>query len=188
MAQDAEIIAMNQVFESFSRLDNGQRKRIVDWVIARFALTEDDKFMPPVNKGAVGDVQAADGPSTVVKFDAQSAGPVGFPGRKEVKDYDTVLDLFSDAHVKKVSEKILLMTAYLQERLNFTEISSYDINSRLKRIKQGVANVTSSINGILKKDPPLMEVTEKKGGTKQGRRKFRLTQRGLDFVKDMLNK
>ncbi len=100
-----------------------------------------------------------------------------------------MLDLFAEANVKKVSDKILLMAAYLQERLNFKEISSYDINFRLKRIGHGVQNISSSINGILKRkqrEAPLMMELKKEGASKQARRKFRVTDDGLKKARSFL--
>lgn len=194
MAQDNELIAMNYVYESFKGLDNGQRMRIIDWVIARFGLTEEDKFKAPVSDTVITPLAETPSLSSSPAPAAVSVPEAGAPSsateitRREIKDYDKVIDLFSDANAKKVSQKIVLMTAFLQERLNFAEVSSYDVNSRLKRIKQGVANVTSSINGVLKKSPPLLEVSDPKGDANSRRRKFRLTEQGLDYARSMLNK
>ena len=78
------------------------------------------------------------------------------------------------------------MAAYLQERHNFKEITTYDINFRLKRIKHGVTNISSLINGILKRKPQLLDEIKKEGQTKHARRKFRVTEEGLKVVKNYL--
>ena len=93
---------------------------------------------------------------------------------------------FSEARVKKSTGKILLMAAYLQERHNFKEITTYDINFRLKRIKHGVTNISSIINGILKGKPQLLDEIKNEEQTKHARRKFKVTEEGLKVAESYL--
>lgn len=106
-------------------------------------------------------------------------------------DFETIDDLFLMANAKKVSHRILLVAAYLQEKDNLDEVSSLDINSHLKKLGYGVSNITTLINGLLKKTPPQIIVTKKEGDTKQSRRKFRVTERGFkdaeSFIKSTDN-
>ncbi|HLP46862.1 MAG TPA: hypothetical protein VK469_12990 [Candidatus Kapabacteria bacterium] len=106
-------------------------------------------------------------------------------------DFDTIEDLFLMANAKKISHRILLVAAYLQEKGNLDEVSSLDINSYLKKLGYGVSNITTLINGLLKKTPPQIIVTKKEGDTKQSRRKFRVTERGFkdaeSFIKNTDN-
>jgi len=184
MELDPEISAMNDVLEAFKYLDNGERKRIVDWLTARFKL--DEPFVP--GQTAVETIERPPIPRPTrlkpgPKKKTEADGP---PLEKDVTHYDTVMDLFAEANAKKVSSKILLMAAYLQEKLNIKEISSFDINSRLKRIRHGVTNISSSINGLLNRDPKLMDVIEKPGSGKGSRRKFKVTDEGLRIANGFL--
>ncbi len=184
MEQDLEINAMSQVFQAFKDLDNGQRKRIVDWVTARFGLTEADKFMPPTNVQMVK--VAAPQPEETPKPAPAAAKPAPPAGPKEIEDYHMVVDLFADANAKKVMDKIILMAAFVQERLNIKEFTSYELNTRLKRINHVISNITSSINGILDKKPSLMKVVFRSGETQKGRRRFSLTEEGLKYATNLL--
>ena len=98
-------------------------------------------------------------------------------------EFDNIEELFLTSDVKKVSHRILLAAAYLQEKNNLDEVSSLDINTQLKKLGYGVTNITTLINGLLKKKPPLMEVTKKEGTTKQARRKFKVTPQGFIVAK-----
>lgn len=98
-------------------------------------------------------------------------------------EFDNIEELFLTSDVKKVSHRILLAAAYLQEKNNLPEVSSLDINTQLKKLGYGVTNITTLINGLLKKNPPLMEVTKKDGITKQARRKFKVTPQGFIVAK-----
>lgn len=102
------------------------------------------------------------------------------------EEFDDIEELFLTSDVKKVSHRILLAAAYLQEKNNLAEVSSLDINTQLKKLGYGVTNITTLINGLLKKKPPLMEVTKKEGTTKQARRKFKVTAPGFDVAKNFV--
>ncbi len=186
MELDPEISAMNDVLDALKTLDNAQRKRIVDWITARFKLKGAGAFQVPVVEQSTAAAETAPPvePMPVVKKTRKPRAKK--TDEKDITNYETVLDLFSESNVKKVSHKILLMAAYLQEKLKFEEISSFDINSRLKRIKHGVTNISSSINGLLKKSPKVFDVIEKPGEGKTTRRKFRVTEAGLKQVRSFL--
>jgi hypothetical protein len=181
MGHDPEIVAMNKVLDSLQNLDNGSRKRVIHWLIDRFRLAggkTPHQLTPPAKVNKKTETKS------IVK---QKLGkPAQSLKRKEIKHYDTVLDLFSESKVKKSISKILLMAAYLQERHHFKEITTYDINFRLKRIRHEVTNISSIINGILKKKPQLLAEIKKEGQGKHARRKFRVTDEGLKVAKSYL--
>jgi hypothetical protein len=192
MSQDPEIIAMSETFEALKHLSTDQIRRIIHWIKDRFGLVEGKAPAEPIVSisepvtAREEEVIPEAVPEPIVKEEPPAPKP---PQKKDIIDYDTVLDLFAEANVKKVSDKILLMAAYLQERLNFKEISSYDINFRLKRIGHGVQNISSSINGILKRkqrEAPLMMELKKEGASKQARRKFKVTDEGLKKARTFL--
>lgn len=192
MSQDPEIIAMSETFEALKHLSTEQIRRIIHWIKDRFGLVEGKAPAEPTVTisepvpARKEEVIAEAVPEPIVKEEPPAPKP---PHKKDLIDYDTVLDLFAEANVKKVSDKILLMAAYLQERLNFKEISSYDINFRLKRIGHGVQNISSSINGILKRkqrEAPMMMELKKEGASKQARRKFKVTDEGLKKARSFL--
>jgi hypothetical protein len=103
-----------------------------------------------------------------------------------LKRYRSIETLFLSSNVKTVPSKILLAAAYLQEKLNFEEISSFDINSRLKKMGYGVPNISSSLNSLLNKKPPLMVQIRKAGDSKQAKRKFKVTEEGLQLARTYL--
>ncbi|MCP5051240.1 MAG: hypothetical protein GY940_29010 [bacterium] len=103
-----------------------------------------------------------------------------------LKRYKTIENLFLAANINTVSSRILLAASYLQEKHNFEELSSYEINSRLKKMGYGVTNITNAINSLLRKKVPLMRQTKKEGGSKQSKRKFVVTEEGLQLAKTYL--
>lgn len=183
MELDPEIGAMNEVLVSFKQVNNDQRKRIVDWLTARFKLNE------PYDPTQVAFTEPVEPRRTRRKPGPKKKTDTAvLPEEKNVKLYDTVLELFAESDVKRVSSKILLMAAYLQEKLNIKEISSFDINSRLKRIRHGVTNISSAINGLLEHSPKLMDVIDQPGEGNAARRKFKVTEEGVKLANSYLRK
>jgi hypothetical protein len=126
--------------------------------------------------------EPAPGPDEIIETD-KVTDPLKGLGLKRYRSIET---LFLSSNVKTVPSKILLAAAYLQEKLNFEEISSFDINSRLKKMGYGVPNISSSLNSLLNKEPPLMLQIRKAGDSKQAKRKFRVTEEGLQLARTYL--
>ncbi|MCX6583617.1 MAG: hypothetical protein NT166_25870 [Candidatus Aminicenantes bacterium] len=201
MQLDPELIAMNRVSEELKYLNQGQRIRVIDWAKARFNLIVEKPVEVPAAVGipAPGETPAAIStepttPTVPTEPEVEPAARVSEPEETATKpttvktkqaagkiftEFETIDDLFLRANAKKVSHRILLVAAYLQEKGNLHELASLDINSQLKELGYGVPNITTLINGLLKKKPPQIIVTRKEGDTKQSRRKFKVTEKGF---------
>lgn len=201
MVIDPEISAMERVLQLFQPLRQDQRKRIHDWLNSRFNLTG------AVAKGETVEEEAKQEPAAVetdvpeaTDSQKQDEGSVSQPSTvepveeeppvavsRDLKAYDSLDDLFKVTELKRVGHRILLAAAYLQEKKNFTELTSLEINNALKQIDLGVPNITLAINRLVDKVPQVMVVTRKEGSTKQSRRNFQVTEEGvrqaMDFIK-----
>lgn len=199
---DPELIAMNRVSDVLKYLNHGQRIRVIDWTKARFNLIEEKpaavvaaaaEIPAPVETPAAPSAGPTT-PTTPTELEVEPAASIDEPEETKTKsaaaktkkvvgkiftEFETIDDLFLKANTKKVSHRILLVAAYLQETGNLRELSSIDINSQLKKLGYGVPNITTLINGLLKKTPPQIIVTRKEGDTKQSRRKFKVTEKGF---------
>ncbi len=188
MKLDPELNAMSQVLEVFNELEQDQRKRIVDWLTARFQLVFDEDKQKDEIK-----LQESS-PTTVQQFDTTPIVKEGAPeidrmtpiDKQDLKQYESITDLLEESTATKVIDRILLAAAYLQEKKNLTELTSFEINSQLKKAGHGIPNISIGINRLLEKVPQLMAVTKREGNTKQSRRKFAVTEDGLQKVKSFL--
>ncbi len=196
MIHDPEIIALNKVFTTFRTLENGQRRRIVKWLKKKYAI---EKIRFPIKrqhsalpKTVHENVQHPAIPNQKPLAAMETKKRAGRPRKKRIYEYDTALDAFSKAKVESAADKVILMAALLQERFNFKEIGTYDINFRLKRINQPIKNISNTINEILNMDPPILaEIRKKKdeedlSSSKYSRKRFRVTQQGLRFANRLL--
>jgi hypothetical protein len=206
MYEDPEITAMSRVLEAFTGLENDQIKRIIEWITSKFGITEPlllAETQPPASVPETAPAAAEE--KVVVQEAAQAAAPAPEtaapqpeapetqPDKKVdplkglgLKRYKSIETLFLSSNTKTVGSKVLLAAAYLQEKLNFEEISSFDVNSRLKKMGYGVSNISNTLNTLIKKDPPLMIQTKKEGDSKQAKRKFRVTEEGLQEARTYL--
>ncbi len=186
MVFDPELQAMSHVFETLKNLNNVQRLRILKWVKDRLETEE----TPLIGTFAAPVMYETEEPEVVkVEKSVEKTAPVIAPkptGPKTLMDYETALELFSESNVKKATTRVLMMAAYLQERHNFKEISSYDINFRLKRIGYSVTNISSLINSIMNRVPHLLVQVGADDTTKQSRRKFKVTAEGLAVAKSLM--
>ena len=194
MNQDPEIDALSRVYDTLTGFNNAQIKRTIDWVISKFGLSEEK---PPVkvseHQVAPPPVEPTEPVRELVKKRRgrrpQKAQPTPQPEQTAVTGFmkfDTVEDLFFSSNVRTAASKILLVAAYLKEKHNLNEFSSFDINSRLKKVGDGVQNITNSINTLMDKEPPLLIQTGKMGDTKQAKRKFQVTEEGLRIARNYL--
>ncbi len=201
MYHDQEISALSNVYETLKGLNNDQIKRIIDWVTSKFSLDKPEAFEAIKSAAAVS-------PQPVPE---ETAEPVVEPvrkrrGRKPGKAvpgieasqpvatgikgfmrYDSLEEIFSAATAKRLGAKILLAAAYLQEKENFKELSSYDVSSRLKKIGEEIKNASVAINGLMGKKPPLLIQTGTLGVGLKSRRKFRVTEEGLKVARKYIN-
>ena len=206
MYHDPEINAMSEVLEALKDLNRPQIKRILDWTTSKFGVAESEIMQQPaveqpvevstatvvqpvVEEPVAVSVEPADQDSIAADITEPQADsktrPIDTKGLG-LKRYKTIENLFLVANVTTVASRILLTAAYLQEKMGFTEVSSFDINSRLKKLGYGVSNITTAINGLLNKKPPRMTQTKKEGDSKQAKRKFVVTEEGINVAKTYL--
>jgi hypothetical protein len=203
MHHDPEIEALSNVHEALNGLSSNQIKRIIDWVTSKFEL---DK--PPDLEISQPEVDLSSQPVPVKTVKTAGEPVKKRRGRKPghaqpmveetqpqpvesrltgFMKYDSLEEIFNASTTKRSGEKILLASAYLQEKENFKELSSYDISSRLKKIGEEVKHPSAAINTLISKKPPLLLQTGTHGTSVKSRRKFRVTEEGLKTAKKYIN-
>ncbi|MGD2091158.1 MAG: hypothetical protein PVH61_33595 [Candidatus Aminicenantes bacterium] len=203
MYHDPEIKALSNAYEALKGLDNDQITRIIDWVTSKFELNQH----PDLETGP-GEVDLSPQPVPVEAVEP-AAEPIKKrrgrkPGqvRRRIEEtppqpvavalkgfmkYDSLEEIFNVSTTKKSGAKMLLAAAYLQEKENLKELSSYDISSRLKKIGEEVKHPSAAINSLIRKKPPLLLQTGTHGASAKSRRKFRVTEEGLRIAKKYIN-
>jgi hypothetical protein len=209
MHTDNEINALSEVYEALKVLNNAQVKRILAWVSSKFDL-EKQPYLKAVEREAAPSPGPGPLPGvTAVETSATAGEPVKKrrgrrPGKvKPVEEkpepqpteapektgfikYDNFEDLllFSTAHNN--TAKILLAAAYLQEKENLKEFSSYDISHLFKSIGEEVSQSSAVLSSLLGKNPPLLVQTGTQGTGEKSRRNFRVTEEGIRIARNYI--
>jgi hypothetical protein len=199
MYHDPEIKALSNVYEVLKGFNNDQIKRIINWVTGKFELDEHpdlktgerevDLSPQPVQPGAVEPVKKRRGRKPgqarpmVEETQVQPAASV----LKGFMKYDSLKEILNASITKRTGAKMLLAAAYLQEKENLKELSSYDISSRLKKIGEEIKHPSATINSLLGKKPPPLLQTGKHGTSVKSRRIFRVTEEGLRTAKKYID-
>lgn len=188
MILDPEIRAMSEVLEIFKGIEHGPRKRIMEWITARFHLVEE--VPPAAAEQAQPAVDAIEQPVAPQPVQETTPGfavptPPPAPPKDDLKSYKTLADLLKVSAAKRVIDRILVAAAYLQETKDADEITSYEINSQLKKAGGGIPNISIGLNRLLEKVPQVLTAT-RSGDTKQSRRRFTVTEEGISVAKRFL--
>jgi hypothetical protein len=167
MFEDLELKAMNEISNSIKNLNDDEKNRVIDWIIDRFAI----KTKPTLVE-----------PSTTV-FSKSQESSVNI----EINSFDTVSDILADISPKTMMDRILIVSAYLQNKLNKESLTSQEVNQELKCVGYPASNITVFMKNLIKKKPCLLMQVSQQGKGLGSLKKYRVTTAGFEAVKKMLN-
>lgn len=118
---------------------------------------------------------------------SQGANPLEIlqPPRGDAADLPT---LFQKCTPSTYGEKILVAAYYHQEINGQKEWDSRAVNRDLKQLGHQVPKIVDFIQRLADKSPALVIQTKKEGSTRQARKKYRLTEEGINEVKSLMAK
>lgn len=100
--------------------------------------------------------------------------------------FETLADLYDAAAPVTNADKALVVGMWVQEHLRQESFSSQTINTELKHLGHGIANITSAIDQLKEAKPSLMQQLRKSGASQQSRKTYKITLAGLRAVKAMI--
>lgn len=155
---DAELMAMKVVYEALEPLDEGARKRTLAWAAGRL------------------DIDAGPTPEGNPPGDATGSEAL----------FADVADLVDTAQPSSGADYALAIGYWLQVVEGREGWSGNEVNSLLKDLGHGLANVTVTLSRLMKRKPSLVMQTAKSGRSAQARKTYKLTTAGIREVKAML--
>lgn len=161
MAVDAEINAMSEIINSLVDLDDEARVRVLRWVADRYGI-QIGKVTAHTSKVAQGSDEEPE------------------------SEFEDVATLYDRANPKTDAEKAIVVGYWFQEIEGKSELGSQEINTQLKHLGHGVKNITSALSDLIKRKPRLVIQVQKSGKSQQARKKYKITNEGVKFVKKML--
>ena len=192
---DQELTTLMKCVELIGELNSEAQARITNYLSSKF-----EGELPLMQAKSAADASAtakeskssAEG-SAAVATAAKPAGDKQIFRKLEdnehlrIEDFSSSADLFKVAKPKRAHEKALVVAAFLTVKQGLKELKSSDIQKGLRDVDKGLQNITNVITRLQTNKPKLMVQTRKAGDTQQARKRFKVTQEGLDMVEAMLN-
>jgi hypothetical protein len=107
--------------------------------------------------------------------------PAGAPN-----DFDDAAALFAAANPTTNGDKALVIGYWFQQIEGNKDLDAQQVNTQLKQLGHGIANITGAFNDLMGTMPKLAIQVRKGGATRQARKRYRITTEGLKRVADLL--
>ncbi|MDB5620491.1 hypothetical protein [Tardiphaga sp.] len=163
MSEFDELDAMKKIAAALEPLDDAARARALQWASARFRNTKSVvSFDQPPSRG----LEIASGPSVS-------------------NEYASFAELFDAANPITERDKALVAAFWTQVCENVSAFPAQSLNTLLKDLGHGIANITEALTTLRNEKPALVLQLKKAGTTQQARKTYKLTQEGAKRVAAM---
>ncbi|MDB5491916.1 MAG: hypothetical protein JWO78_1765 [Micavibrio sp.] len=156
-----EITAMSKIASALEALDSNSKKRVLTWACQAFGVQvsghKPASTDPVTNDNATSRIISGDG----------------------------VAEVFDKADPQTGAQKALVVAYWFQTHDGLDGFSSQAVNSELKNLGHGIANITAAFTDLLE-DKLALQV-QKSGKTQQARKVYKLTRKGILQVEAMIN-
>jgi hypothetical protein len=182
MTYDPEIIAISKVYEALKDLNQDQQRRILNWLMDKFDLTEyqeEKKEMYARSQNTGREKEAV-----VEKQPVMDELPAAEekPAVSSLKEFKSLSNLFAVLTAKRNYEKVLVVASYLQETNNLEDFNAREVNTALKKNGHHISSITVALYTLVNKKPPQVEVTRKVGKSMR----YRVTPEGIEKAKGFI--
>lgn len=163
-----ELEAMRRVIEALDGFDAEAVRRILQWSGAQFGVV--------VNRESAGGSTPGGGEGETQRN----------PPTSDESGITAIADLFAEASPTNGPESALVVAYWLQVIGGQAEFDARSLNDELKHLGRPLANVTTTLSSLISQRPSLLMQTQKIGRGAQGRKRYKLTQPGINRVRRML--
>lgn len=170
-----ELSAINTVVDILSPLSKAEQRRALVWL--------EDYFDVFSEYGEGEDIAIAFADSA---SDNAALVSSGFESGIEEKP-DTFETLYNTVGPKTAIQKISCAAYWLETRENHESWKSFEVNKLLKSIDVKLSSVSGTLAIDAKKDEPLTVTLAKSGDSIQGRKTFRLSDAGYQYIQAHTN-
>lgn len=160
-----EMEAMQLVHKALAELHQEGRQRVINYIVSLFKL----------------DTVIADPEEPTRSADTSSNSPAA-------PTFDSLADLYDAASPGTNAEKALVVGVWLQENLGNDSFSSQTVNSELKHLGHGVANITAALEQLKEMKPAHIQQLRKSGSSQQARKTYKVTLAGVRAVSAMIER
>lgn len=163
---DNEFRAMQIAYDALEPLEAEARERVFTYLESRLGRSG-GRSVSPLLLSSAG-VQTSD------------------ENRDRDDKFEEFGELFDAFDPKSDVEKALIAAFWSSEREDEASFDSQSLNTMLKNLGHGVANITRALGGLADQKPALVIQTRKSGSTKQARKTYKITRSGMSRVRERL--
>lgn len=170
--EDREIKAIASVNDALKDLNEDERYRVIQWLASKYV-----QGTPPLqastHKQAVGIIEAGDTEVT---------------DGEDTPAFTTFAELLDACGSDKQNDHLLIAGYWLQVVQKGETWTTRLANNVLKPTGFGIDRVDNATNSLLSEKPrKLLQVAQKQSGKGHGHKQFKLTDIGINAVKDMFS-
>lgn len=190
---DQELTTLMKCVELIGDLNPEAQARVTHYLVSKFdadfagSQSRSADASATAKESAPAQVASVGGAASKAIVDKPILRKLGDNEHLRIEDFSTAAELFKVAKPKRAHEKALVVAAFLTVKGGIKELKSADIQKGLRQVDKGLQNITNVITRLQTNKPKLMVQTRKAGDTQQARKRFKVTQEGLDMVEAMLN-
>jgi hypothetical protein len=165
--EDVELTAMQQVVAALQGLDDETKARVLEWTARRFHVSLGSGIRRPARGGRLGtnDGAGADEPET---------------------EFEHFADLLDAANPTDEDDRALVGGYWFQVVRGTPSFAGQQVNDSLKDTGHGIDNITRSFDRLQARKPAEVRQLSKSGRARQARKKYKLTNAGVNHVQRMM--
>jgi hypothetical protein len=167
---DTETKAIGEIAGIVSALDEGQRGRVIRYILERFNIA-----------GANAMANVSGGAPTRKPEDGEVTAQTGSASTFE--DFASLVDACSPT---TDSLKALVAGYWLQVCQGNQSFDGQSANKELKQLGHAAGNITRALSALIGQKPALVLQLRKSGNTRQARKMYKVTEAGIRKVKAMM--
>lgn len=177
---DAEIEAMGRVAEALSELEEEAVARVLRWAGERYGV----EIAPPRRRGGkVDDFNENDFDDDDENGDDDNGST---QGSGTPQQFEHFAELYDAADPSNDQERVLVAAYWMQVNLEKSPFGSTELNRLLKDLGHGITAINKAMLSNMKKKPALVLQVSRGGSTRQARKKYKVTDAGLKWMKTRL--
>jgi hypothetical protein len=181
---DVEIEAMGKLADALSELEEDARARVLRWAAERYGV---ETLQPRRHKGRTG------GPSERVDLededdeDGGNASSSTGAGNGGGQQFEHFAEFYDAVDPSNDPERVLVAAYWTQVHLGKSTFGSQELNKLLKDLGHGITAINKALLINIMKKPALMLQVSRGGNSQQARKKTKLTEAGLKWVRSRLD-
>jgi hypothetical protein len=180
---DAEIEAMGKVADAIGDLEEDARARVLRWAAERYGV---ETTQPRRRRSKVEDVdEETDFDDEDDEDGGDGSGSTG-SGTTSRHEFAHFAELYDAVDPSTDAERVLVAAYWTQVHLGKPTFGSQELNKLLKDLGHGVTSINKALISNMRKKPALILQVARGGSSQQARKKAKVTEAGLKWVRAKL--